>query len=225
MRGRSVDELERDYRDALDRARSLTPDLAARLRDYERFVRRTSHHLRERPETLFSLAVAQPKDSRVRGDTEGCDGPERPWFRLLNPFESDPDGAQLRTIKVGSGVNAVAYCELTDRHLHALTGSDDDTLRWWDVESGRCLTTLEGHTNEVNAVALSSDGRRALSGSDDRTLRWWDLEAKEKSRQCLAIFPCDAPVSALALSPTEPLVAAGDSRGRVHFFRIEGLTP
>ena len=54
----------------------------------------------------------------------------------------------------------------------ALLGSPDGTLRWWDVESGRCLTTLEGHTGEVNALALSSDGRRALSGSSDRTLRW-----------------------------------------------------
>ncbi len=28
----------------------------------------------------------------------------------------------------------------------ALTGSNDNTVRLWDVETGRCLRVLEGHT-------------------------------------------------------------------------------
>jgi small GTP-binding protein len=36
---------------------------------------------------------------------------------------------------------------------------------------------LEGHTSQVNAVAISADGRRAVSGSYDDTVRVWDLEA------------------------------------------------
>lgn len=46
------------------------------------------------------------------------------------------------------------------------------------------LRTLSGHTKEVEAVALSSDGRRALSGSWDKTLKVWDVE----SGQCLHIL-------------------------------------
>ena len=30
---------------------------------------------------------------------------------------------------------------------------------------------LEGHTDEVNSVALSRDGKTIVSGSDDRTIR------------------------------------------------------
>ena len=48
-------------------------------------------------------------------------------------------------------------------------------MRVWDLESDRCLATLEGHTHYVAAVALSADGRRALSGSADKTVRVWDL--------------------------------------------------
>ena len=56
-------------------------------------------------------------------------------------------------------------------------GLGDKTLRLWDLESGQTLRTLEGHTDWVNAVAVTPDGRRAVSGSEDRTLRLWDLES------------------------------------------------
>src|SRR5262249_48377679 len=36
---------------------------------------------------------------------------------------------------------------------------------------------LEGHTDSVNAVALSTDGKRAISGCLDNTVRVWDLES------------------------------------------------
>ena len=61
-----------------------------------------------------------------------------------------------------------------DGHL-ALSGSEDKTLRLWDVETGRCLRTYEGHTDGVKSVCLSSDGRLALSGGDN-SVRLWEVE-------------------------------------------------
>ena len=60
---------------------------------------------------------------------------------------------------------------------HALSGSDDTTVRLWEVESGRCLRVLEGHTDRVWSVAWSPDGQHALSGSDDKTVRLWEVES------------------------------------------------
>ncbi len=43
--------------------------------------------------------------------------------------------------------------------------------RVWDLETGTCTATLEGHTNEVMTVAISPDGKTAVSGSADATMR------------------------------------------------------
>jgi WD40 repeat protein len=47
----------------------------------------------------------------------------------------------------------------------------------WDLSSGQCRATLEGHTGLFVSVALSADGRTAVSGSLDQTVRVWDLAA------------------------------------------------
>jgi WD40 repeat protein len=39
------------------------------------------------------------------------------------------------------------------------------------------------HSDSVNAVALSPDGRRAVSGSHDTTLKVWDLERGRELRK------------------------------------------
>jgi mono/diheme cytochrome c family protein len=57
----------------------------------------------------------------------------------------------------------------------AATGSDDQTVRVWEVASGKEVLRLSGHTEEVHAVAFARDGSRLASGGRDRTLRLWDV--------------------------------------------------
>jgi WD40 repeat protein len=86
-----------------------------------------------------------------------------------------------------------------------------------DLQTGRELKTLQGHTEWVTAVALSPDGRYALSGSDDHTLKLWDLMTGTISAE----FSVDCPISAIALSASKWTIVAGDKLGRVHFLNLE----
>ena len=66
-----------------------------------------------------------------------------------------------------------------------LSGSEDYTLRLWDLTGSGCVRVFEGHAGKVNSVSLSHDGRLALSGSrDDKTLRLWDVT----SANCLRVI-------------------------------------
>jgi len=62
----------------------------------------------------------------------------------------------------------------------AASGSDDKTVKIWDLEIGECRATLKGHEDEVNSVALTPDGRRVLSGSSDKSVRVWDANSGQQ---------------------------------------------
>jgi WD40 repeat protein len=65
--------------------------------------------------------------------------------------------------------------QLTADGDRALVGGLDGLLRLWDLSSGTCLRTFEGHTGRVRSVDIGPDGRIALSGSADGTLRLWEV--------------------------------------------------
>ncbi|GAA5968868.1 hypothetical protein JCM11641_000763 [Rhodosporidiobolus odoratus] len=57
-----------------------------------------------------------------------------------------------------------------------VSGGCDRDVRVWEVETGRCLHILQGHTSTVRCMRVLDSRPIAVSGSRDKTLRVWDLE-------------------------------------------------
>ena len=77
-------------------------------------------------------------------------------------------------------INSVA---ISNDGKYALTGSQDLTARWWNLETGKTLKELRGHTASIFSVAISNDGKYALTGSYDNTARWWNLKTGETLKE------------------------------------------
>lgn len=55
------------------------------------------------------------------------------------------------------------------------TGCPGNSLLIVEVETGRIVKELKGHTKSVNSIAFLPDGSKLVSGGYDDTLRIWDL--------------------------------------------------
>ncbi|PYJ98399.1 MAG: hypothetical protein DME23_12140 [Verrucomicrobia bacterium] len=122
------------------------------------------------------------------------------WFHVKYLCRDDPS----RAFRGHEGaVNAVAVSP--DGKLVA-SGSADQTVKIWNLQTGQLVTNLVGHSGSVNCVSFSSDGIVLASGGSDHTINLWSLA----THQIIHAFTNHtAAVNALAFSPDGRWLASG----------------
>jgi WD40 repeat protein len=142
------------------------------------------------PERGIYAATSSASNRRASGARNGSQAPPEPMRRpidptlahlqnrlcsagLVAPLPLDAEAADLEPLLDPSPNGAAAR---TAAHRGArpvlLSGSLDNTLKAWDVRTGRCIRTLFGHVEGVWAIDV--DRLRILSASHDKTLKVWD---------------------------------------------------
>ena len=56
------------------------------------------------------------------------------------------------------------------------SGKKTGVLTLFDAKNGKILHRLVGHSDKINTIRFSSDGKRALTASKDRTAILWDIQ-------------------------------------------------
>lgn len=82
-----------------------------------------------------------------------------------------------------------------------LSGSDDRTVKLWDVSTQECLNTFEGHTDYVRAAVFATP-HTILSSSYDSTVRLWDARLPPDSANTMTMRHGGAPVEDVAVFPS-----------------------
>lgn len=150
-------------------------------------------------------------DAITRVRQEALARPGQPWLLPVNALLTQPGGALLLTLTGHHGpVRTVA---LSSTGWRAVSGSDDHTVKIWDLRRGRLEHSCAGHSDWVRAVAMLPGTQKFVSAGDDHRLKVWDLAT---GREQASFESNVATIRALAGLPGERVAAiANDRRIRV----------
>jgi WD40 repeat protein len=170
---------------------------------------------------LTSAAVSFRPDGQVLASASGFGAPIT--LRDINT------GQELRALKTQLSMSVYSMAWSADgRRLASAhwgmkgnindpkvadTFSMDDisfSIKLWDVETGSELTNFAGHSNFVNVLAFSRDGRALASGSYDSTVKLWDTTTGRETR---TLAGHTGGVVALDFSPDARFVVSGSDDG------------
>jgi WD40 repeat protein len=99
-----------------------------------------------------------------------------------------------------------------------ITGGEDNTIRIWDVSSGKVIRVLQGHQGFINSLTLSRDGQTLVSASRDHTIRVWLLDLNDTHR---SLNDHTASVWSAVYSPDGTLAASAGADRKIRIWNTE----
>jgi WD40 repeat protein len=149
-----------------------------------------------------------------RSDT---DGTARVW-----DVESGKTVLEIKTSPSWYWIGAVIYSP--DASMIAIINDNEskkEFIKIWNAKTGKLITNLKGHTNEVTCLAWTADGRKLISGSLDSSIRTWDTITWQQ----IAVFTHRNLVHGIAISPNGRILASASVDNTARLWNLENGQP
>jgi uncharacterized protein (TIGR03067 family) len=97
------------------------------------------------------------------------------------------------------------------------TASFDQTVKLWDLPSGKDRATLEGHTDKVNCVVFSPDGKTLATAGLDGIVKLWDVAT---AKELATLKGHQGWVTAAAFTPDGKTLASASTDRTIKIWQI-----
>jgi WD40 repeat protein len=119
--------------------------------------------------------------------------------RNVAPFIAPLPVEKLRVLHTFKGhTKYVSSVAISPDGQTLVSGSDDHTIKLWNLPTGQVAHTLTNHTEAVFSIAISPDGQTLVSASSDHTIKIWALSSGKELRTLTGHIEA---VSSVAISP------------------------
>lgn len=108
-----------------------------------------------------------------------------------------------------------------------ISGAKDNTARLWNLETFELMSTLEGHSEAVTAVAFVPGTSNVITASSDHTVKMWTPDAEVCRSAICSTVAHTKDINAIDVSSNGQLLATASRDKTCKLFKIESdkMTP
>jgi WD40 repeat protein len=126
-------------------------------------------------------------------------------------------GELIRTFKNEQRPGDVIATAISpDSEILVTSHEGESVIRIWNLQTGELIRTLEGHSSQINSVAISPDGQILATGSADGTIRILDL----RTRELIRVLKDAGKVLSVSFSPDSRTLASGSVDGKIKIWQV-----
>jgi WD40 repeat protein len=134
------------------------------------------------------------------------------------PPKSESQPSPWKCVHTLTHLNWVFTTAISPDGKTLASGSSDNTIKIWHLDTGKLLHTLTSHTKWVRCLAFSPDSQTLVSGSDDSTLMIWQVSTG-KLLKTLKVH--STPVFSVIISPDGQTILSGGTDSTIKISHIE----
>jgi WD40 repeat protein/uncharacterized caspase-like protein len=181
---------------------------------------------------VFTLRRFQP--GKINPVTEGVVQAVLPTYSILlmpadlSEKDLSPSDAFVHTMPNGNAVAiasqaghsaAIRSISFSPDDSLLASGSEDGVVKVWSVSDRRLLMTLKASIVAVVGLEFTADGKHLITATeeDHNNLKVWDLMS---GHVITSLFGHNSRLDAIAMSPTEPLLASSSWDGTVKLWNL-----
>ena len=98
-----------------------------------------------------------------------------------------------------------------------MSSSRDNTIRLWDVRTGKLLRTFTESLTKEQSISLSPDGYTLAVATDENVIRLWDTRTGKVATPLIGHAHS---VTSVAFSPNRSVLASAGSDAKIRLWNV-----